>query len=453
MSDQENSGNKVVEALKKGNGHIFNPVNIKILTIGFLILVLLIPASMFKSQVWERKSRKAEAVREISGKWGGEQTISGPVLTVPYREYYKDEKGEQHHRTEYIHFLPEEVNVAGNLTPEVRYRGIYEAVLYNARVKFDGRFAWPDPGAFGVPPEHVEWDMAFLSLGVPDMTGIKERIDVRMGDATTPMNPGIQVDQVFKSGISARLPKLEKGREIPFAFDLDINGSQRFSVAPVGEVTTLSLTSPWPSPSFTGSFLPETREVRDDGFSAHWRVLHLNRNFPQAWVGPRFNVNDSSFGVKLFIAADVYQKATRTAKYALMFISLTFAVFFLAEVMSRLRVHPLQYLFVGLGLVIFYSLVLAISEHINFDAAYVMSALAMVALITAYTQGVFRHRMLTITIGSVLTILYGYLYMVLQLEDYALLMGSLGLFTVLAAAMYLTRKVDWYGIRFGEDDR
>jgi inner membrane protein len=206
------------------------------------------------------------------------------------------------------------------------------------------------------------------------------------------------------------------------------------------------LESPWDTPSFSGSFLPREREVRKDGFSASWRVLHLNRNYSQSWKGSKYKVEPSAFGVRFLLAVDEYQKSTRAAKYAVMFIGITFLMYFMMEVLGTRAIHPIQYLLVGLALLVFYTLLLAISEHIPFGYAYLIASAAIIGQITLYSRSVLGRLSLMGIVAGVLVILYGFLYIVLQLEDYALLLGSVGIFAILALVMYLTRKVDWYNV-------
>jgi len=421
-------------------------VTVKMLIVGFLILILLIPASMVKSLIRERQYRSHEAAAEIAEKWGRAQTLIGPVLSIPYRKYYTQKDGTRRFTTEVAHFLPKSLNVDGELNPEIRYRGIYKAVLYNAVMQLNGSFQRPDFAALDINDNDVQWDRAVFALGISDMTGIKEAITPEIGRARVSMNPGVENQDVLSSGVSVRLPRgISRQANIPFSLKLNINGSSRIEFAPVGEVTTVKLKSNWKSPSFDGSFLPVERKINKDGFSANWKVLHLNRNYPQAWIGKRKNIDDSAFGVKLFVAADVYQQATRTAKYAVLFIVLTFTTFFFSEIIDRRRLHPIQYLLIGFAVVIFYSLLIALSEHIRFGLAYLVGSVSVVGLITAYARTTLKNNRLTLLIGGILTILYGYLYMILQMEDYALLMGSVGLFVTLAIIMYTTRRIDWYG--------
>ena len=429
---------------------IRNSVSFKLAVVGFLVIILLIPTVMVQSLIGERQDRKANAVSEISQKWGAAQTITGPVLTVPYRQYYKRENGHRAFHIRYAHFLPKRLNVAGTLNPEIRYRGIYKAVLYQSTLRLDGQFERPDFRSLDIDETHVLWNRASVSLGISDMKGIRDAMTLQLGQHRFDMQPGMETQDLIESGVSARIPAgLARESNLPFALKLDLNGSDHIHVVPVGKVTRVSLASPWKSPSFDGAFLPYQRHVGAKGFDAKWKVLNLNRNFPQAWVGPQKHMDKSAFGTRLIITADVYQQATRTAKYAVLFILLTFTTFFFSEIINRRRLHPIQYLLIGFALLIFYSLLIALSEHMQFGLAYFVSSAAVVGLITIYARWALGSVRLAALVGGILVILYGYLYTLLQLEDYALLMGSIGLFAALACVMYVTRKIDWYG---GEAD-
>jgi inner membrane protein len=216
---------------------------------------------------------------------------------------------------------------------------------------------------------------------------------------------------------------------------------------PLGKQTKVNLKSKWQNPSFTGAFLPDKRDVGVNGFNATWEVLHLNRPYPQIFKGQIEGIGDSSFGVNLIVPVDEYQKSMRSAKYAVIFITLTFLIFFFVQVINGVRIHPIQYLIVGLALCIFYTLLIALSEHIPFIYSYLISSISIIGLITLYAKSIFKDNKLTAIICLILTMLYLFIYSIIQMEDYALLMGSIGLFIVLATIMYLSRKINWYEIK------
>ncbi|MBT3267844.1 cell envelope integrity protein CreD [Candidatus Poribacteria bacterium] len=431
-------------------GWIRTSVTFKLILIAAIILALLIPASMMTGLVRERKSRRDAVISDVSAKWGASQTVTGPVLSVPFSVKMEDDKGKIHLVEKRLHFLPDEIGIEGDLSTQERYRGIYRTILYGATLSIRGTFPNPMLEEIDASVEDVEWDRAFVSLGISDMKGIREEIVAVVGDGPVEMDPGIPVREVISSGVSARVPLRREAEGVPFEFTLELNGSRQVQFVPVGKVTSVRLRSAWPHPSFNGEYLPVARTITETGFEADWKVLHLNRNYPQSWVGDAHSLAGSGFGVELFIPVDVYQKTMRTLKYAVMFLGFTFMVLFFSEIMNGRPIHPLQYLLIGFAVSIFYALLLSIAEFFGFGAAYLISSAVILALIGAYTNSVTGNRRATFLVSGVLGLLYGYLYLVLQMADYALLMGSVGLLAALAAVMYLTRGIDWYAIRLEE---
>ncbi len=430
----------------KSSSFIKRSVTLKIVSVGILILLLLIPAGMIQSLISERQSRRDSVVGEISEKWGNRQTITGPFITVPFKRYFKDQEGKPQYNLNYFHILPETLDVAGEMKPEVRYRSLFEAVLYNAQLRFNGSFKLPPLNNMNIDQANILWDKAYLSIGITDMRGIREEIEINLNGNTYKATPGLKSTDLASAGVGAQIrPLLPTGRNI-FSFALNLNGSEQIDIIPVGETNTVKINSTWPSPSFIGAFLPVSREVGKEGFSANWKILHLNRNYPQVWEGAQYQVEPSAFGVKLILTADIYQKSTRLAKYAIMFLVFTFAAFFFSEIINKRRVHPIQYILIGMAILIFYTLVLSLSEHMHFNLAYILSAAAVTAIISGYAKAIVSNANFAYTIFGILTILYSYLFIVLQLEDYALIMGSIGLLIILALVMYMTRKIDWYAV-------
>jgi len=434
------------DALKQTSNFIKRSITLKIISVGFLILLLLIPAVMVQDLIRERESRRDSVVKEISDKWGDSQTITGPFITVPFKTYFKDSNGKTQFNLNYLHILPETLNVSGDIKPEVRYRSLFEAVLYNIRLKFSGSFKMPPVSQLNIEQKNILWEKAYLSLGITDMRGIQDRIVISFNGKDYNANPGLKTTDLADAGVGTLVEPFIPEEPSKFSFDLNLNGSQQISFIPVGESTVVSLSSSWPSPSFNGAFLPATREVKKDGFSANWRILHLNRNYPQFWEGSQYKIEPSAFGLKLILTADIYQKSTRLAKYAIMFLVFTFTAFFFSEIINKRRVHPIQYILIGLAVLLFYTLVLSLSEYIHFNYAYILSASAVTLLISGYSKAIVRNPKFALTILGILAILYSYLFIVLQLEDYALIMGSVGLFIILAVVMYMTRKIDWYAV-------
>ncbi|MCF8069709.1 MAG: cell envelope integrity protein CreD [Desulfobacterales bacterium] len=436
--------------MKAVSGAIKNSVSFKILSIFILILILLIPSSMVQSLIREREYRSRDVISEISSKWGRSQTLAGPVISIPYKKYFEDKNGEKTFSIRYMHLLPDDIHIKAELNPEIRYRGIYKAALYNGNIELSGSFPFPDYEKMNIPDENIIWESTSISIGISDMRGIKDQIGATFNESKIMMNPGVDTNDVISSGISSRIVIQKQSSKFPFKFMINLNGSQEINFVPVGKETNVSISSTWQDPSFSGEYLPVERSIGEDGFTARWKVLHLNRSFPQFWIGNQYQLAKSAFGVKLFIPVDIYQKSMRTAKYALMFIVFTFMAFFISEVMNRFRVHPIQYLLIGFSIIIFYALLISISEHLNFGGAYFISSISIVGLITGYAGSILKNTKMAVMVGGVMVVLYSYLYTLLQLKDYALLMGSIGLFVVLGLIMYMTRKIDWYNFRFGD---
>jgi inner membrane protein len=458
------------------NSLTFKLVVIAVLVVGLLMLT--IPLFLI---IEEREERRESVTREISAKWGLDQTIIGPILTVPYSVTVTSNSNNRvktFRETRYLHFLPETLEVNGSVIPETKHRGIYESVVYKSSLALKGHFPKLDWDIAEVAEEEIHKDKAWLTIGISDSRGIRDETSISfMGNELMPM-PGLPTQQVMTSGIKAKVDLSDENKSLDFAIDLRLDGSSSLAFSPIGKTTSVSVDSTWASPSFDGAFLPLDKTITEDGFSASWKVLHLNRPIPQAWngsapegngeqawdgnsyegfrgeggrgfsfAGPSNVLGDSSFGIRFYLPTDVYQKTSRMAKYAILFLCFAFAAFFFSEILQKAQVHPIQYILVGFAVLVFYLLLLSLSEHFGFDLAYAASTSGVVLLVAGYACSILRSARLGGTVGSVLVILYGYLYVILQLESYALLMGSLGLFAVLAGAMYFTRKIDWYGVR------
>lgn len=434
------------DIVKRAANYIKKSVTLKIVSVGILILLLLIPAAMIKDLIRERQSRRDSVVKEISQKWGYSQIITGPFITIPFKTFFKDHDGKTQFNLNYLHILPETLNITGQMKPEIRYRSLFEAVLYNIKLKFSGNFKLPPASQLNIDSNNILWDKAYLSLGITDLRGIHDKIIISFNKSAYDANPGLKTTDLSAAGVSTLIKPLLPNEANTFSFALDLNGSEQVSFIPVGESNTVRINSSWPSPSFNGAFLPATREVKQDGFSASWKILHLNRNYPQFWEDVQYKVTQSSFGVKLILTTDIYQKSMRLAKYSIMFLAFTFAAFFFSEITNKQRIHPIQYILIGIAILIFYTLVLSLSEHMHFNYAYILSATSITFIISAYAKAIIDNSKFALTILGILAILYGYLFIVLQLEDYALILGSIGLLSILTIVMYLTRKINWYEI-------
>lgn len=447
--EQNSTSGQGISLFDRINRWIRTSTMLKMAVIGILILVLLIPTGMLRALINEREATRNQAIAEVSEKWGNEQLIGGPVLSVPYEVVNKNNKGETESHTEFAHFLPEDLQLDGTVQPEQRNRGIFVVMLYNTKLTIRARFKKPSVAALGLSAEAMQWNKAFLSLGISDMKGIRDAITFHINKEAVEAEPGIPSSDILVSGVS--VPVNLDAETYQVESTINLNGSTQLSFLPLGKETRVRLQSPWTTPSFTGSFLPDQRTVTAKGFQANWKVLQFNRNFPQQGLGDFLNRSVENehtvlpaFGVKLLLPVDEYQKTMRSAKYGIMFVILTFVAFFFIEILDRRRIHPIQYLLVGFAICLFYLLLLSFSEHISFNWAYLIGSAIILTLITAYVRYIFRSTRLTALFSVVLALLYGFFYSLLQLEDYSLLLGSFGLLLILGSIMYLTRHVDWY---------
>jgi inner membrane protein len=427
------------------------------------VLVLLIPLMMITGVLSDRLMRRNEAVADITSSWGKEQNVIGPVLGIPFQYKFKavketpgpDGKLERREVEETAigaaYFLPQSLKIDGDVQTQTLHRGIYDAAVFRAQVTFSGKFAAPDFGALKIDMKDIQWKDAFVTIAVNDLRGTREGLVLDWGGTKRPMLPGSQVPG-FTTGATASLGGDKPiANEISFSIPLDFNGSDGVFFAPFGVQNEATLKSNWPDPAFRGSFLPAERSVRPDGFKATWKVSYYGRDYPQQWTSrsgnERFNVlavTNSRFGANFLSILDAYRYVERAIKYGVLFLVLVFTTFFLFEVTARQKIHPFQYLMVGAALCLFYLLLLSISEFIGFGLAYLIAAAASTILITWYCRFFLGGGVRTLMIGAGLAGVYTFLYITLRQQDYALLMGAIALFIVLAVVMYVTRKVDWY---------
>ncbi|MDX9904164.1 MAG: cell envelope integrity protein CreD [Bacteroidales bacterium] len=416
----------------------YQSMTVKMVLLGILGLMLMIPLVLIMEVIRERSQNAESARAEIGSLWASAQTVTGPVLNVPGTKVIADDG---RYVTTTLHILPDDLKVNGVLVPEIRYRGIYETVVYTSELELSGSFSLTGYDEFN---EYTwQWDKAYISLGVSDNKGISDRADITIGGKVISARPGAVQTDLFDKGISFPLPvDASQSNEFrgDFTLRLGLRGSGSIAFAPVGKSTGVSLTSEWEAPKFTGSFLPAERDVTDTGFTASWTVTHLNRSFPQVWTGKNYVPSDDAFGVDLIMESDHYTKAERSAKYGLLFIALTFLVLIIIELRSEKRVHIFYYLLVALALILFFSLLTALSEHIGFNPAYLISSAATIGLLTAFFGSLLKKRWMVLLISGLLTVLYLFIFFLLAMKDYAFLAGNIGLFVLLAVLMLVSAK-------------
>lgn len=467
---EPNADPKPVERTVKAGRRWGDHTLVKLSMLALLVLLLLIPVARVTGLVRERMGRQAEVAAEIAGTWGGSQSLLGPIVAIPYtvteERVTVEESGAGRRaadstvqRTEtftydrVLYALPAEIEWQGRIEPEIRYRGLFEVVVYEARLAVTGAFA--RPALVESARTRVHWERAVLLLGVPDVRGLQRRARLAWDGREVDFLPGTGGVELLPTGIHAPLPSewgtAAAGERVPFSFELSLRGSGDLHFLPAGEETRVELSSPWPSPGFGGAFLPAERAIGTDGFTASWSVPYFGRSYGQTWSDAAVDhgqLAGSAFGVSLVLPADAYQQTERAVKYAVLFILLTFGTFFLLELLSPERLHAMHYLLVGFALCVFYVLLLAVGEHLGFTAAYALAAAATAGLIGGYSRSILASRARAAVVFGSLLALYGFLYVLLRLEDYSLLLGAVGLFAALALLMRLTRHLDWYSLTF-----
>lgn len=441
-------------------GRIARSPAFKFFLIAFLILLLLIPLLIVGGLVSEREDRSRSVMSDVSRTWGGQQQLSGPFIVVPYTVHIETKEGDkivQLTQERRAVFLPEELTIAGDAKSNVLHRSIFDVNVYTAGLAIDGSFAVPDIADVDPNAVSVRWKDATFVLALSDVGGLKEAATLTInGQETLPFSPSVGVPGIYLNGMHAKLdgaPSVVEGETAPKVFrfhaDLLFSGSGALTFAPAARETRVEMTSDWPHPSFTGAFLPVDREVKAVGFSAKWRVPHLARSVPKAWMlsdGGLDRFSAHQFGVTFYQPVDFYDLVMRAVKYGVLFLAVGFMGVFVLELLSDKRVHAVQYLFVGIAMVFFYVLLLSLAEHLGFTKAYIIASAATGGMLATYVAKALGSARSGLLMAALFTLLYGFLYLILQLEDYALLAGALLGFAALTAVMFATLKVDWSGL-------
>jgi len=432
-----------------------NSITVKMLVVGFLILILLIPLSFVKDLISERSIRQQQVVTEINEKWGNEIVLSGPILKIPYKTF-KEQKVFQEDLNKFTttqevviqnaYFFPENLVIDSDVVTQPLYRSIYETVVFQADISVKGNFPEIDFAETNIPLENVLWNKATILVKTSNLKGIRNTLEINFNSETLNLMP--KYDTSYLNTIESDLISDLSDNHIQrnaFSLTMKVNGSQSVSFIPLGRETSATMVSNWHSPGFMGEFLPEdgSRDISEKGFKASWKILQINRQFEQSFFGHLPDLNRFAFGTQLIVPVDEYQKSERTAKYGFMVIGLTLLVFFLIQLISKIYIHPFQYVMIGLALIMFYTLLISISEHSSFLKAYLIAAVSVLALITLYSKTILKGIKFPLMICFSLGVLYSYIYIIIQLENYALLTGSIGLFVILAIIMFASKKIDW----------
>ncbi len=457
---------------------IAESVTVRLVIIGILVLLLLIPSSWVISLVSERQERQRGVVREIGQKWAGPQVLGGPVMVVPYREFVKttvDKKETVEEVTRYLYLLPETLRITADAGTEVLHRGIFEAVVYQTHIRVNGTFAEADLRKLDVDPGALMWEKARMVTGVGDLKGLTNSPVFTLDGRPCQTETDFAAAKVFGQNLVVD-PMLTDKRStaLAFSFGLDLRGSESLRFLHLGKDSEVTVSGTWPSPGFDGSFLPVSRTLTDSSFTATWQVPHYTRSLPQQWTAREAMIHEApwepaaseydgirmaiapaaateardgqyaeSFGVSFLQPVDHYQKTTRTAKYGILVILLTFVSLFFTEIVTRRQVHVVQYLLIGAAMIVYYCLLLSFTERIGFGPAYLIASVATVGLVSLFIAAVLKSRKTAMLFALILSTFYLFIYVIIQLQDQALLFGSIGLFVTVALLMYFSGRINW----------
>ncbi len=437
----------------KGGG-----MGLKAALISLMILLFLIPLNMIDGLIWEREDRKQRAEAEISAAWGGPAALGGPVLVIPRitREKIMDKEGKLLHileNREDVYLLPRRLVLDAHCLSETKSRGIFHIPVFTMGLEGSGEFALA-PLYRDERPEDLIWEEARLQFSYYGLKGISDAGSLFWEGEKIDFEPGSGAPSFYGAALSAPVEagsgeRDDIDRTLSFRFSQEFRGDLSVDFLPLAQLTTVRLSSDWPAPSFRGYYLPGRKEISEDGFTAEWEVHALSRDVPETWSSADedvfYTMRESGFGLNLYPPFDSYQKTRRTVDYGILFLIIPFLTFLMFELIGRVRIHPVQYLLAGCGNILFYLLLLSLSEHTGFAPSYLAAALAVTLMLTLYALTFRGMGAKVLVLPAILASGYGYLYFVLKSEDYALLLGSSGLFLALGATMFLTRKVSWYG--------
>jgi inner membrane protein len=438
---------------------IWQSTTARVIMVSLLTLVLLLPLQYVKSLIWERQELQKNVTNELAEQWGGDVYFYGPILKVPYKVITETEITDRATKqvtvrrtaeTDYAYFFPDELKAKANVTTDKKNRGNYESTVFSSTMNFNGYYPTPSFNGRNIAPENIMWDKATVLIRTGGLKSIKGAVAIKLNGIAHAFEPVAKEDgnNAFSSSSLETLPinlTDTVGKRIAFNLDINYDGTQQISIVPIGKLTEASMASNWPHPDFNGGFLPYTKDIKEDGsgFTASWKVSHLNRAFSQQYFTSLPDLAHYAFSTNFIIPNDQYQQNERAAKYGFLVIGLTFVIFFLIQTISKISIHLFQYGMIGVALIMFYTLLISITEHSSFAFAYLISGVAVVVMISLYSISILKNIKFPAFIAASLTALYTFIYVIIQLENYALLAGSIGLFFILGAVMYASRKIDW----------
>lgn len=447
MENQLQNNNKPISSF-------FQSTTAKMMMVGILTLVLLIPLTLVQDLIKERSQRKNEATEKVTNSWGDNINLMGPILKVPYTFYTqteeideqtKEKKIKKYSYTQNAYFFPFELNHSTKVDKVDKIKlGLYKPVVFKANVAVNGNFKNLDFEKLGIKPENMHWDKATLQIRTTNLKSIKSDLFVKINNEKYTLETSGETNHGFDV-LETKNFSIDSTSNFAFNFDIQYNGSNSVEFIPIGKTTKTSIDANWNSPSFIGNFAPidTTKNITNKSFHADWKLIHVNRPFAQQYSEKIPNLNEYAYGAKLIETVDHYQQNERASKYGFLVIGLTFLIFFLIQTISKINIHIFQYTMIGLALIMFYTLLISITEHSSFTMAYAIAAASVIVMLLLYSISVLKNKKFPLFITASLTLLYSFIFVIIQLEDYALLVGSIGLFLILGVVMYVSRKIDW----------
>lgn len=443
-----------MQNINKTSFSFFQTNTAKMIMVGILTLVLLIPLALVQDLIQERSQRKVEATQKVTNSWGENVHLMGPILKIPYKTFRETEEIDEKTKkktikkysyTQNAYFFPTTLNHTTKVDKVDGLKlGLYKPIVFKATVNSTGIFKELDFEKLGIKPENILWEKASILIKTTDLKSIKSDLFINLNGKKLALETSGDDDNYFDV-LETKNFNLVQNDEIKFNFDIQYNGSNSVEFIPIGKTTKTSVDANWGSPSFIGDYAPidTSKTITNENFHADWKLIHVNRPFAQQYSEKLPNISSYSYGVKLIETVDQYQQNERASKYGFLVIGLTFLIFFLIQTISKINIHIFQYSMIGLALIMFYTLLISITEHSSFTIAYAIAASSVIIMLLLYSISVLKSKKFPLFISLALTVLYSFIFVIIQLEDYALLVGSIGLFLILGAVMYVSRKIDW----------
>lgn len=445
--------NKMITQFQQEPKWYQGSVLVKLAVITVLILLLLIPSSWIQNLIDERQDTQRRVGTQVSDRWSGSQLVQGPVLIIPYKKQVTTaaDSGKTSvfkETTGYIYILPEDVKIKADLKTQLFQQGVFDITVYDSKIGVSGSFAQPDLSKLGINPAQVLYDKARLLFSISDLKGLKNNPSVKIAGQAYNAEPTSGDINPFEKSLQVNFALPATG-SMAFSYDLDLKGSNDINFLHIGKTTEVDFHSDWKTPHYNGRYLPDTRDSTHNGSGAKWHMMYYNRPFPQQWLdndsvlNNKTSISEATFGVRLQLPIDEYRKVMRTTKYSTLIILLTFVSLFLTELIRKHNIHLFNYTLIGAAMIVYYILLLSFAEQIGYNYAYLLSSAATIGLICFFTASLLDNKPAAALFAVILTAFYGFIFIIIQLEEYSLMVGAIALFIIVAALMYFSRKITW----------